>query len=140
MSLNPDVDFEVIVVGAGIAGAVTAHQLATKGRNVLLVERGATAGSKNLSGGVFYCRVMDQVFPGFANAAPVERHIVRNCVSFHFVGNKDQGDMSTRPAKKVRRRRLPVADVEGEERLLPSAGGNLKLKFSESTAVRNKLD
>ena len=38
-------------------------------------------GSKNLSGGVFYCRVMEQVFPDFVNVAPVERRITRNCVS-----------------------------------------------------------
>ena len=56
-SPGPDVDFEVIVVGAGIAGCVTAHQLARSGHDVLLVERGPTPGSKNLSGGILYCRV-----------------------------------------------------------------------------------
>ena len=69
------VDFDVIVIGAGVAGCVTAYQLATKGRSVLLVERGAKPGSKNLSGGIFYCRVMEQVMPGFVTEAPVERRI-----------------------------------------------------------------
>ena len=76
------VDFDVIVIGAGVAGCVTAYQLATKGRSVLLVERGAKPGSKNLSGGIFYCRVMEQVMPGFVTEAPVERRITRNCLSF----------------------------------------------------------
>lgn len=77
-----EVDFDVIVIGAGVAGAVTAFQLAQSERNVLLIERGAEAGSKNLSGGVFYSRVMEQVFPGFVENAPVERRITRNVLSF----------------------------------------------------------
>jgi electron transfer flavoprotein-quinone oxidoreductase len=76
------VDFDVIVVGAGVAGSLCAYRLAQAGREVLLVERGAEPGSKNLSGGVFYCRVLDQVFPGFADSAPVERRITRNVLSF----------------------------------------------------------
>lgn len=76
------VDFDVIVVGAGIAGCVTAFQLARAGHDVLLVERGAQPGSKNLSGGILYCRVMEQVWPEFARQAPVERRITRNKVVF----------------------------------------------------------
>lgn len=90
-----DVDFDVIVVGAGIAGCVTAYQLATNGHSVLLVERGQSPGSKNLSGGVFYSRIMEEVLPGFIDEAPIERRITRNCLSFlsetSFV-NVDYGD------------------------------------------------
>lgn len=75
-------DFDVIVVGAGIAGCVTAYQLATAGHDVLVVERGAQPGAKNLSGGILYCRVMEQVWPGFARRAPVERVITRHCLTF----------------------------------------------------------
>ncbi|MGI6451776.1 MAG: FAD-dependent oxidoreductase [Desulfitobacteriia bacterium] len=77
-----EVDFDVIVVGAGVAGCVTAHQLAVRGHSVLLVERGQIPGSKNLSGGVFYCRIMEEILPGFIDEAPVERRITRNCLSF----------------------------------------------------------
>lgn len=74
--------FDAIVIGGGVAGTVCAYQLAKAGRSVVLIERGAEVGAKNLSGGVFYCRVMEQVFPHFLDEAPVERRIVRNCVSF----------------------------------------------------------
>lgn len=74
--------FDVIVVGGGVAGAVCAYKLAELGREVVLIERGEVPGSKNLSGGVFYCRVMEEVFPGFVDRAPIERKVTRNCVSF----------------------------------------------------------
>ena len=79
--MSEEVDFDVIVIGGGVAGAVCDYTLANKGREVLLIDRAAEPGSKNLSGGVFYCRVMEQVFPDFVNVAPVERRITRNCVS-----------------------------------------------------------
>ncbi len=82
------VDFDVIVVGAGIAGCVTAYQLARAGHEVLVVERGPQPGAKNLSGGVLYCRVMEQVWPDFVRQAPVERTITRNCLSFLNAGSQ----------------------------------------------------
>jgi len=79
---NSEVDFDVIVVGAGIAGTVCALMLARDGHEVVLIERGSSIGSKNLSGGVLYSHVMEQVFPGFADVAPVERRVTRNVLGF----------------------------------------------------------
>ena len=82
MTETAEPDFDVIVVGAGIAGCVAAYQLAQQGREVLLIERGEAPGAKNLSGGVLYSRGIQEVFPGFLDEAPVERRITRNCVTF----------------------------------------------------------
>ncbi len=80
-------DFDVIVVGAGIAGCVTAYQLARQDRSVLLIERGEAPGSKNLSGGVLYSRGIQEVFPDFLAEAPVERRVTRNLVTFLNAGS-----------------------------------------------------
>ena len=87
MTETAEPDFDVIVVGAGIAGCVTAYQLARQERSVLLIERGEAPGSKNLSGGVLYSRGIQEVFPDFLTEAPVERRITRNCVSFLNAGS-----------------------------------------------------
>src|SRR6516162_1480744 len=82
MTESAEPDFEVIVIGAGVAGCVAAYQLARQGRSVLLIERGEAPGSKNLSGGVLYSRGIQQVFPGFLQEAPIERRITRNYINF----------------------------------------------------------
>jgi electron transfer flavoprotein-quinone oxidoreductase len=82
MSQEAEPDFDVIVVGAGIAGAITAYRLAQQGRSVLLIERGEAPGSKNLSGGVLYCRGIQEVFPDFLDQAPLERRVTRNYITF----------------------------------------------------------
>lgn len=82
MSEPTEPDFDVIVVGAGIAGSVAAYRLAQRGLSVVLIERGESAGSKNLSGGVLYAKVMEQVFPDFLTEAPIERRIDRNQICF----------------------------------------------------------
>ncbi len=70
-------DFDVIVVGAGMAGGAAAIRLAKGGASVLLLERGAEAGTKNLSGGILWGRDLDRILPGWTEAMPLERHIVR---------------------------------------------------------------
>lgn len=81
-------DFDVAVVGGGIAGCITAYQLAQAGHSVILIERGEHCGSKNLSGGVFYCRILMDIFPNFLQEAPIERIIDRNVISFLNEGSQ----------------------------------------------------
>lgn len=75
-------DFDVIVVGAGMAGCPAAIRLAQGGANVLLLERGAEPGSKNLSGGVLWGHDLDAILPNWWNEMPVERHVVRKRFGF----------------------------------------------------------
>jgi electron transfer flavoprotein-quinone oxidoreductase len=72
-----DVDVDVVVVGAGPAGSCAALQLARAGLDVLLVERGAFPGSKNMYGGVVYGRVLDAVIPRWWEEAPIQRWVTR---------------------------------------------------------------
>ena len=75
-------DFDAIVVGAGMAGSAAAIRLAQGGANVLLLERGAEPGVKNLSGGVLWGHDLDRVLPNWWHEMPVERHLVRKRFGF----------------------------------------------------------
>ncbi|MDR0489084.1 MAG: FAD-dependent oxidoreductase [Propionibacteriaceae bacterium] len=74
-------DFDAIVVGSGCAGPVAAHELATRGKSVLVIERGNFAGAKNVSGGRLYTHALREVFPNFRDDAPLERRVVRERIS-----------------------------------------------------------
>ncbi len=75
-------DFDTIVVGAGMAGCAAAIRLAQGGANVLLLERGAEPGTKNLSGGVLWGHDLDRILPNWWHEMPLERHIVRKRFGF----------------------------------------------------------
>lgn len=47
--------FDAIIVGAGLAGSVAALVLAREGAQVLVIERGNSAGAKNVTGGLPLC-------------------------------------------------------------------------------------
>ncbi len=75
-------DFDVIVVGAGMAGCPAAIRLAQAGANVLLLERGPEPGTKNLSGGLLWGNDLARVLPTWAQEMPLERHLVRKRFGF----------------------------------------------------------
>ncbi len=58
MAFNEEADFDVIVVGAGCAGAAAAYVCAKQGKNTLLVERGEYPGAKNMTGGRMYAHAL----------------------------------------------------------------------------------
>lgn len=74
-------DFDAIVVGAGCAGSVAAYELAKAGKSVLMVERGVSAGAKNMTGGRIYSHAIKAVFPNFEQEAPLERKITHEKIS-----------------------------------------------------------
>ena len=74
--------FDAIVVGAGPSGSACALTMARAGLKVLLIERGRFPGEKNVSGGVIYGQILNELVPEFWNEAPVERHIKRRIITF----------------------------------------------------------
>jgi electron transfer flavoprotein-quinone oxidoreductase len=69
---------DVIVVGAGPAGATAALRMAQKGMKVLLLERGTVPGEKNMFGGMLpHCPIVEELLPRFRQEAPWERHVVK---------------------------------------------------------------
>lgn len=70
-------DFDLIIIGAGIAGSTCALLSARAGLSVLLIERGEQPGSKNLSGGRLYGYALADILPDFHTRAPLERRITR---------------------------------------------------------------
>lgn len=76
-----DRDFDIIVVGCGCAGAAAAYVAAKKGKSVLVVERGESAGAKNMTGGRLYTHSLQALFDEYAEGEidwaeiPFERKI-----------------------------------------------------------------
>lgn len=67
--------FDVIIVGAGLAGLGAAYTLAGNGLEVLVLERGDYPGAKNITGGRLYVNPVRHLFPGLFEKAPLERFI-----------------------------------------------------------------
>jgi electron transfer flavoprotein-quinone oxidoreductase len=74
--------FDNIIVGAGLAGCIAAYVLAKEGADVLVIERGNYAGSKNMTGGRLYAHSLERIIPGFAKEAPLERKVTKEKVTF----------------------------------------------------------
>lgn len=72
--------FDVIVVGAGMAGNAAAYTLAKGGLKVLQIERGETPGSKNVQGAILYADAIERIIPDFREDAPLERHLIEQRV------------------------------------------------------------
>jgi electron transfer flavoprotein-quinone oxidoreductase len=74
------VRFDVVVVGAGPAGAAAALEAAKAGLKVLMIERGRGAGSKQVYGGKIYSYYLQKVL-GDLKDAPVERWVRKERLS-----------------------------------------------------------
>lgn len=90
---------DVIVVGAGPAGISCAITIARAGKKVVLIERGAFAGSKNVFGGAVYTQPVKEIFPDFEKSAPLERRNVEH--KFAILGEKDSTVVSYRNKSEV---------------------------------------
>lgn len=75
--MSEEEKFDAIVIGAGPAGSACAYVLAKEGKSVLLIERGSTPGSKNVTGGRFYTYALELLDPGLYREAALERRVTR---------------------------------------------------------------
>ncbi|MGZ6220866.1 MAG: FAD-dependent oxidoreductase [Syntrophales bacterium] len=89
--------FDVIIVGAGLAGLGAAYTLAGSGLEVLVLERGDYPGAKNMTGGRLYLNPVRSLFPDLFENAPLERFITHegisimakdSSVALHYSGNE----------------------------------------------------
>lgn len=85
---------DVIVVGAGPSGIACAIVLARAGKEVVLIERGLFAGSKNVFGGAIYTQPTKEIFPNFETEAPIERRNIEH--NFMILGEKDSTTITYR--------------------------------------------
>ncbi len=83
---------DVIVVGAGPAGIACGITLARAGKEVVIIERGLFAGSKNVFGGAIYTHSVKELFPNFETEAPLERRTVEH--NYAILGEKDATTIS----------------------------------------------
>lgn len=69
--------FDVIIVGAGLAGIAAAIEIAREGLAVCIIERAIIPGEKNVTGGVLFSSVLDDFIPDWKNEAPIERWVAK---------------------------------------------------------------
>jgi electron transfer flavoprotein-quinone oxidoreductase len=76
MSNKEKLTFDVIVVGAGLAGSAAAVIAARGGLNVAMIERGPAPGSKNYFGGALYTHSLLDIYPDlWERKPPLERPV-----------------------------------------------------------------
>lgn len=72
---------DAVIVGGGLAGLSAAYKLASAGRQVILLERGDSPGSKNVTGGRMYVDPIREYLPDIIKEAPFERHVVKEIIT-----------------------------------------------------------
>ncbi|NLW45644.1 MAG: FAD-dependent oxidoreductase [Syntrophomonadaceae bacterium] len=73
--------FDVVIVGAGLAGLSAAYTLARAGVEVVVIERGDYPGAKNVTGGRLYVNPVRQYLPDIWEEAPLERHVTNELLT-----------------------------------------------------------
>jgi electron transfer flavoprotein-quinone oxidoreductase len=81
MPEDDKVKVDAIVVGGGPGGLASALVLARAGLEVILVERGEYAGSKNV-GGLLYGTVLNALIPDAFEKAPIERTVSKRSITY----------------------------------------------------------
>jgi electron transfer flavoprotein-quinone oxidoreductase len=73
------IKYDVVVVGAGMAGSTAAAVAAREGLKVAVIERGQKPGAKNYFGGALYSHALIDIYPDFfQRKPPLERPITES--------------------------------------------------------------
>jgi electron transfer flavoprotein-quinone oxidoreductase len=76
---NQRISFDLIVVGAGLAGSSAAAIASKKGLKVGLIERGTLPGTKNIFGGAVYTHALEEIYPDlWERKPPLERPVTES--------------------------------------------------------------
>lgn len=74
--MSDKIQFDVIIVGAGMAGSTAAAIAAREGLHVAVIERGQKPGAKNYFGGALYTHALEEIYPDFfERKPPLERPV-----------------------------------------------------------------
>lgn len=68
--MNDKIQFDLVVVGAGMSGSTAAAIAARAGLNVAVIERGQKPGAKNYFGGALYTHALEDIYPDFFDRKP----------------------------------------------------------------------
>ena len=68
--MTDKIQFDVVVVGGGMAGSTAAAIAAREGLNVAVIERGQKPGAKNYFGGALYTHALKEIYPDFFDRKP----------------------------------------------------------------------
>ncbi|MGE5405332.1 MAG: FAD-dependent oxidoreductase [Candidatus Saccharibacteria bacterium] len=79
--------FDVIIVGAGLAGLSAAYILADAGLETVVIERGDYPGAKNVTGGRIYVNPIRRYLPDIWEDAPFERHVTNEVITMMSPNN-----------------------------------------------------
>ena len=126
---------DVIVVGGGPAGIAAAVTVARAGFEVVLIERGTFAGSKNVFGGAIYADSVREIFPDFETTAPLERKTVEH--KFAILGEDDSTVVSY---KKNPEQAVSYSVMRGKfDRWMAEQARNEGVIIVEETVVRDLI-
>jgi electron transfer flavoprotein-quinone oxidoreductase len=82
-------NYDVVIVGAGPSGTIAAKHAAQGGCKVVMIERAAIPGQKNMSGSYFFKSFMEELWPGFNSQDFLTGHIKLGGVQFAWTPDND---------------------------------------------------
>jgi electron transfer flavoprotein-quinone oxidoreductase len=85
---------DAVVVGGGLSGLSCAYRLAEKDMQVIVLERGDFAGSKNVTGGRLYLMPIKDLAGDILDGAPFERKVVKERWSLQGENNSLSIDLN----------------------------------------------